>query len=300
MTSGAWRSVFFSAACQDLRIDADFALRDDAALVRVHVLDRILDRNDVATRVLITVADHGRQRGRLTRTGTADDDAQTALVHDDVFQDRWQLEIFERRDLGRDRSQNSADHALLDECADAEAADALRRDREVAFLGRVEFLDLLVVHDRAHHDRRLIRGQRRVGCLVNRAIDLDRRRKAAVMNRSEPSRSTILRNRFCVSRTACSRSIVSLQSGCRLPALEIFLVDGAEARLFLVDQALRHQLGKVLIERLHAGTLPGLDRRVHLRDLAFANQVSDRRRADHDLVCRNSAATDSSSAASAR
>jgi hypothetical protein len=38
--------------------------------------------------------------------------------------------------------------------------------------------------------------------------------------------------------------------------------------------------------------LAGLDRGVHLRDLAFADQVTDRRRADHDLVRRDAAAAD--------
>ena len=70
------------------RIHADFALRDDTTLMRVHVLDRILDRNDMAARVFIAMTDHRRERGRLTGTRTANDDTQTALVHHDVFQDR--------------------------------------------------------------------------------------------------------------------------------------------------------------------------------------------------------------------
>ena len=48
ITSGAWRSVFFSAVLPAVGVDADLALRDDAVLVRVHELDRVLDRDDVA------------------------------------------------------------------------------------------------------------------------------------------------------------------------------------------------------------------------------------------------------------
>ena len=47
-------------------IHAHFALRDHAALVRVHVLDRVLDRNDMAAGVFVAMTDHRRERRRLT------------------------------------------------------------------------------------------------------------------------------------------------------------------------------------------------------------------------------------------
>src|SRR5690606_34393076 len=40
-----------------VRVDADLAVRHDAAAVRMHVLYRVLDRDDVAAAVLVTVAD---------------------------------------------------------------------------------------------------------------------------------------------------------------------------------------------------------------------------------------------------
>ena len=152
--------MFLSAVCQRIGIDADFALRDDAALVRVHVLDRVLDGDDVAAGLLVAVADHRGQRGRLARAGAAHHDHQAALGQHDFLQDRRQVQLLERRDLGVDQADHAADVALLHEGADAEAADAGRRDREIAFLGGVEFLGLPVVHDRAHQHRRLLGGQR--------------------------------------------------------------------------------------------------------------------------------------------
>src|SRR5690606_36701754 len=77
---------------------------------------------------------------------------------------------------------------------------------------------------------------------------------------------------------------------CRPCGLEVFLVDGLEAGFFLRDEPLHHELLKILIERLHAGRLTRLNGRVHLRDLALANQVTNRGRADHDLVGRDAAA----------
>ena len=48
MTSGSSRSAYLSAAREALRVGADLALVDDAALVAVDELDRIFDRDDVA------------------------------------------------------------------------------------------------------------------------------------------------------------------------------------------------------------------------------------------------------------
>src|ERR1044071_7740885 len=68
-----------------LGIDADFAVRYDATTMRMHVLDRILDRDDVTATFLVAVTDHGRQRGRLTGPRAADDEAQAAFRHRDFL-----------------------------------------------------------------------------------------------------------------------------------------------------------------------------------------------------------------------
>ena len=54
-------------------------------------------------------------------------------------------------------AQHHADVALLHEGVDAEAADARRRDGEVALLGALELGGLLVVHDRARQRQRVLR-----------------------------------------------------------------------------------------------------------------------------------------------
>src|SRR5450631_1697603 len=115
---------------------------DDAALVRMYVLDRILDRDDVTAGLLVAVADHRGQRSRLARARAAHHDHEAALGQRDVLEDQRQLEFLDRRYLGVDRAQHRAGKALLDEGADAEAADARRRDRKVTLLSRVEFLGL--------------------------------------------------------------------------------------------------------------------------------------------------------------
>ena len=47
ITSGSWRSAPRSASAKPVGVAADLALVDDAALVLVQELDRVLDRDDV-------------------------------------------------------------------------------------------------------------------------------------------------------------------------------------------------------------------------------------------------------------
>ena len=46
-TSGSWRSTERSALAKDVRVGVQLALVDQALLVRVQVLDRVLDGDDV-------------------------------------------------------------------------------------------------------------------------------------------------------------------------------------------------------------------------------------------------------------
>src|SRR5512143_2973654 len=119
--------------------------------------------------------------------------------------------------------------------------------------------------------------------------------KPAVMKRSEPFCLTSNSSSSWMNLVARSRSIVRLPPGRpgRSPAVagsaahEQVLVDGALARLREVDEVAADHLLQALVHRLHADRLARLDRRVHLRDLVLADQVADRRRADHDLPRRD-------------
>ena len=53
------------------RVRADLALVDDAALVVVQELDRVLDRHDVVGAHAVDLVDHRRERRRLARAGRA-------------------------------------------------------------------------------------------------------------------------------------------------------------------------------------------------------------------------------------
>ena len=72
--------------------------------------------------------------------------------------------------------------------------------------------------------------------------------------------------------------------------LEPLLVHGPEARFLPAHEAALDEFAETLVECPHAVRLTRLDGRVHLRELAFANQIAYRGRADHDLVRRDAAA----------
>src|SRR5436190_5355026 len=159
-------------------VDADFALGDEAALVRVGELDRVLDGDDVAVGVLVAVADHRRERGGFARTRGPHHDHQAALGHDHVLQHGREAEVLDPGYGGGDHPQHDTDVRLLDEGVDAEPPYACRIDREVALLGRFELGSLPDVHDRAGEVdgvrgcERLVRDGRHL------AVDLDLRGKA--------------------------------------------------------------------------------------------------------------------------
>src|SRR5260370_1793702 len=132
------------------------------------------------------------------------------------------------------------------------------------------------------------------------------------MKRSDPFFSTMRRSKSCIRRIACSRSIVCVSYLTARPARRPIvgvrasrtplivarsasyrvLVLGLVLSLFAADDALLHHFLQALIEGLHTLALARLNRRIHLRDFAFADQVSDSGRADHDFVRRNTAAAD--------
>src|SRR5512139_2830789 len=97
----------------------------------------------------------------------------------------------------------------------------------------------------------------------------------AVMNKSEAFFASIRRSK---SWTVFSAFIVqSLTQKC----VFVLRCVAGHAR---GDHVAPHQILQALVERLHADIAAGLDGRIHLRHLVFADQVADRRRADHDFV----------------
>ncbi len=175
---GRLAQCVFERRVPGLRIDADLALCHDAILMRMDVLDGILDRKYVAMRLLVAVADHGRERGGLAGSGATDDQHEATLVHDDLTKNRGQIEFLYRRYPCDDTAQNRPHRTALHESADTKTTNALRADGEIALLVLVELLGLSVTHDGADDDGALVRGKLLIAYRTHLAIDLHRRRES--------------------------------------------------------------------------------------------------------------------------
>ena len=82
-----------------LRVGADLALVDEAALVAVQELDRVLDREDVILALLVDQVDHRGERGRLARAGRAGHQHEAARLAGELGQHGRQPERLEAEDL---------------------------------------------------------------------------------------------------------------------------------------------------------------------------------------------------------
>ena len=97
-----------------VRVDSDFALADDRFLVRVDVLDRVLDGDDVGVARLVEEVDHRGQRGRLAGAGRPGHQHEP-VVHLRQALDglRFDAEVAQRLHLERNQAAGSGDRIAL-------------------------------------------------------------------------------------------------------------------------------------------------------------------------------------------
>ncbi len=161
------------------RVDADLALVDDAALVTVHELDGILDRQDVLGAGAVHLVDQRGERRRLPRAGRAGHEDEAARLLGERVERRREAELLERLDRLRDESEGRADGAALEVDVDAEAGQTRHAVREVELPLDLEILLLLAREDLVHE---LLGVGRRQRVVLLEALDLpvhtDRRARA--------------------------------------------------------------------------------------------------------------------------
>ena len=92
-----------------LGVLADLALVDQASLVAVQELDRVLDRHDVVVAAAVGQVDQRRERRRLARTGRTGDEHEAARQGGEVGHRRRDAEVLELLDLERDDAEGRAD-----------------------------------------------------------------------------------------------------------------------------------------------------------------------------------------------
>src|SRR5439155_9551322 len=114
-----------------VRVAVDLALVDEAVLVLVDVLDRILDGQNVAVPLRVDLVEQRRQRGRLAAAGRAGDEDEAARAIGERREDGRQAELAEGPDLLRNEPVHRAHRAALVEHVAPEAREAADAEREI-------------------------------------------------------------------------------------------------------------------------------------------------------------------------
>ncbi|MGC3956014.1 MAG: hypothetical protein QM804_17515 [Propionicimonas sp.] len=127
-------------------VRADLPLVDQRPAGVVQVLDRILDGDDVHRQRPVHDVDHGRQGGRLARTGRSGDQHEAAGLQRQLAHHRWHDEFLKGADRGRDQPERAGELAELAEDVHPETPGARYRVGQVDLVLGLEGLQLVRVH----------------------------------------------------------------------------------------------------------------------------------------------------------
>ncbi|TPW01316.1 MAG: hypothetical protein FD129_3392 [bacterium] len=119
---------------------------------------------------------HRRQRGRFSRAGRAGDQDQPLFPHRHFGQDRREVQVLHRLDLGGDDTEDGSLAAALHETVHAEPADAGQFDGEIELVLLLEGLLLDIVHDVPDQRVKTLAVQRREVEWCHVAVDADQGR----------------------------------------------------------------------------------------------------------------------------
>src|SRR6266481_6634570 len=114
-----------------MRVGMNFALIDEALLVVMKKLDRVLDGDHVLFAFAVDFVQHGSERGGLTGTRRAGDEHEPARLVAEPLDDQRQAQSIKAFDFPGNRAEDRANRAALIEAIAAEARQVLQTKREV-------------------------------------------------------------------------------------------------------------------------------------------------------------------------
>ena len=138
-------------------VHADFPLIDHRFLVRVVILDRIFDRDDVVIVVVVKPVDHAGQTRRLATPRRTRHQEQTSGPRDDILDHQGQSELLEREELAWDLPQHQTDVPALLENGDAKPRLVAEGKAEVGPAHLLQFLLVALRRDALHQRSRVLR-----------------------------------------------------------------------------------------------------------------------------------------------
>src|SRR5438093_8519986 len=142
------------------RVRPDLALVDDAALVPVQELDRVLDGEDVLRPVPVDLVDQRRERRRLPGARRARDEDDAARLFRELMERRRNPQLLERFQLLRNEAERRGERLLLEVHVHAEAGEPRNGVREVELPLDLEMLLPLAGEDAVEELLRVVRVQR--------------------------------------------------------------------------------------------------------------------------------------------
>src|SRR2546427_343297 len=114
-----------------MRVGMNFALIDEALLVVMKKLDRVLDGDHVLFAFAVDFVQHGSERGGLTGTGRAGDEHEPARLVAEPLDDQRQAQGIKPFDFPGNRAEDRANCAALIEAIAAEARQVFQAKRKV-------------------------------------------------------------------------------------------------------------------------------------------------------------------------
>ena len=206
-------------ALERVGVRPDLALVDEALLVVVHELDRILDRDDVVVAVPVDVVDHRAERRRLARAGRPGHEHE-ALRQPAQLQDvRREAELLGGQDLARNHAEDGARPLAIHEDVGAEPREPDDLVREVRVVPGGELARVLVGNDRPEELPQMVAGSSGAapassGCMrpslrMSGGIPTVRWRSDAPARRHRPEQPIDGRSRR-PGRSAAARPLVPL------------------------------------------------------------------------------------------
>src|SRR2546426_9302474 len=144
-------------------VGSDLALVDDAALMAVDELDRILHRDDVSLQLLVDLVDHRGERSALPGAGGPRDEHQAARPLGQLRHDLGETQVVERADVERNLPDDERHAATLLEAVAAEPRQVLDPEREVELVLGLEALLLALGQHRVGERQRVLGRQHFVG-----------------------------------------------------------------------------------------------------------------------------------------
>ena len=155
-----------------------FALRDDALLVRMHELDRLLDRHDMPREVGVDVVHQRGQCRALAAAGRSGDQHQPPAQVPELLDHRRQAKLVEGGDARRDETENGAQPVHLLEIIATETAVRVHLVGEIEVALVLETLPIFRRADLAEHVVHFVRGKDLLADRDDVAVAADFRRLA--------------------------------------------------------------------------------------------------------------------------